>query len=108
MQFGEISIDSDKMVVARNDTTEIIELPNGCACCDVQAELVDSLHMIVRTPALIGTWHAPLACLLLKGEAECHCNHSSAVAHQQQLRTGRSQFLCCRLRGIGRSPMTSW
>ena len=49
LQFGEISIDSDKMVVARNDTTEIIELPNGCACCDVQAELVDSLYMIVRT-----------------------------------------------------------
>ena len=51
-QFGEISIDSDDKVMTRNETTEIVELPNGCACCDVQGELVDALIMIVRPPCL--------------------------------------------------------
>ena len=48
LQFGEISIDSDLVMIARNDSTEILELPNGCACCDVQGELIEALFTIVR------------------------------------------------------------
>ena len=42
--------------MTRNESTEIFELPNGCACCDVQGELVDALLMIVR-PCTGLAWH---------------------------------------------------
>ena len=58
------------VVVARNDLTEIVELPNGCACCDVQGELVDILSMIVRPgPACkqLAVWAAAEAAVRLAG-----------------------------------------
>jgi len=49
VQFGSIDIDS-KLIKAKEvvDGVEIVESLNGCACCTVRGDLIDSLVKLVR------------------------------------------------------------
>jgi G3E family GTPase len=44
-EFGEINIDSDLVV---NKDGSVFELSNGCVCCSLSGELVETLQMLVE------------------------------------------------------------
>jgi len=44
-EFGEIGIDSDLVV---NTDGSVFELSNGCVCCSVSGELLDTLQMLME------------------------------------------------------------
>ena len=44
-EFGEINIDSDLVV---NKDGSVFELSNGCVCCSLNGELVETLQMLVE------------------------------------------------------------
>ncbi|HIK36496.1 MAG: GTP-binding protein [Geminocystis sp.] len=44
-EFGEIGIDNE-LIVAANDS--MIELSNGCICCNINADLVDAVYRILE------------------------------------------------------------
>ncbi len=44
-EFGEIGIDNDLIVKSTDDT---IELSNGCVCCSINGELLDTVKEIIK------------------------------------------------------------
>ncbi|CAM5761370.1 cobalamin biosynthesis protein CobW [Labrys miyagiensis] len=52
-EFGEISIDGQ--LVVRDDQAELVEFNNGCLCCTVRGDLIDTLQRLHdRTDDLAG------------------------------------------------------
>ena len=47
-EFGEISIDGELIVDA---TEDMIELSNGCLCCTVRGDLIETLKRLLGHPA---------------------------------------------------------
>ena len=45
-EFGDVGVDSDLIV---SNTDEMIELANGCVCCTVRGDLVESVRQILAT-----------------------------------------------------------
>jgi G3E family GTPase len=45
-EFGDVGVDSDLIVA---ETDELIELANGCVCCTVRGDLVESVRQILQT-----------------------------------------------------------
>jgi G3E family GTPase len=75
-EFGDVGIDSELIV---SSTDEMIELTNGCVCCTVRGDLIESVKKILTTGIeylLIETSGmaepAPVANTFLAGEARLH------------------------------------
>ena len=44
-EFGDVPIDGQLVVGAKD---ELVELANGCVCCTVRGDLLDTLAWLVR------------------------------------------------------------
>ena len=44
-EFGDIGIDSD-LIIGKND--EIFEMKNGCICCSVRSDLIETLNRLMH------------------------------------------------------------
>ena len=48
-EFGDIDIDSDLLIGKRD---EIFEMKNGCICCSVRNDLIETLNRLILSPTI--------------------------------------------------------
>lgn len=46
-EFGEIGIDNE-LIIATDDSNNMVELSNGCICCTINTDLVDAVYKVLE------------------------------------------------------------